>query len=129
MADGMIDGSVEPTACSGVAPRARITGVDTTAPPTPNMPESTPVASPAANVSSVRHGSDTVRRVSPASTARAIATRPPRAGSYPGGRERPRAGRARGWHIVSGTRSTRSGGPMEERLLRGVYVPLVTPFG
>src|SRR5439155_4066410 len=59
----MIDGSVDPTACSGVAPRARIAGVDTTAPPTPNVPESTPVASPAANVSSVRHGSDTVRRV------------------------------------------------------------------
>src|SRR5436190_4452810 len=126
----MIDGSVDPTACSGVAPRARIAGVDTTAPPTPNIPESNPVASPAANVSSVRHGSDTGRRVSPprhrgrlrldcrereATLARTARCRP-----------RTASGTHSEWHTVSGTRS---GGPMEERLLRGVYVPLVTPFG
>src|SRR2546421_10929409 len=54
----MTDGSVDPTPASGVAPRARIAGVDTTAPPTPNMPDSTPVPTPASSVRIVRHGSD-----------------------------------------------------------------------
>ena len=39
MDDGRIDGSVEPTAWSGVAPSARTAGVETTAPPIPNMPD------------------------------------------------------------------------------------------
>jgi hypothetical protein len=56
-----MDGRVDPTASSGVAPKARIAGVDTTAPPTPNMPESTPVANPATRVRIVLQGSDTVR--------------------------------------------------------------------
>ena len=34
----MIDGNVLPIASTGVAPSARIAGVETTAPPTPNMP-------------------------------------------------------------------------------------------
>ena len=66
-ADGITDGMVDPTASSGVAPRARIAGVDTTAPPTPNIPDSTPVATPAASVRIVCHGSDTslLRRLFP----------------------------------------------------------------
>ena len=42
--DGMIDGKVDPTASSGVAPSARTAGVEITAPPTPNMPERMPVS-------------------------------------------------------------------------------------
>ena len=41
--DGRIDGSVEPIASSGVAPSTRIAGVVRTAPPMPNMPDSTPL--------------------------------------------------------------------------------------
>src|SRR5438477_3009263 len=41
-------GSVEPTASIGVAPRSRTPGVDSTAPPTPNMPDRIPDANPAA---------------------------------------------------------------------------------
>ncbi len=55
----MIDGSVEATAATGDAPSARMAGVDTTAPPTPNMPESTPVAKPAMAVSTMIQRSDT----------------------------------------------------------------------
>jgi hypothetical protein len=50
--EGRIDGSVEPTACNAVAPRARIAGVDTTAPPMPNIPDNTPVTTPTSNVRS-----------------------------------------------------------------------------
>ena len=46
MDDGRIDGSVEPTAWSGVAPSARTAGVEITAPPTPNMPDKMPVSTP-----------------------------------------------------------------------------------
>ena len=48
--DGRMDGRVEPIACNAVAPRARIAGVDTTAPPMPNIPDSTPVATPTSTV-------------------------------------------------------------------------------
>lgn len=53
-------GRVVPTAWSGVAPSTRIPGVEITAPPTPNMPESRPVASPRSSVrtmSTAGHGS------------------------------------------------------------------------
>ena len=70
IADGMIDGSVDPTASSGVAPRARIAGVETTAPPTPNIPDSTPVATPTTSVRIVCHGSDTACRRSGRTAAR-----------------------------------------------------------
>src|SRR5262249_30840057 len=48
-ADGTIDGRVDPTASSGVAPRARIAGVETTAPPTPNLAGGPAVGTPAAS--------------------------------------------------------------------------------
>src|SRR4051812_24355125 len=43
----MIEGSVLPTASRFVAPSARIAGVEITAPPTPNVPDRTPVKKPA----------------------------------------------------------------------------------
>ena len=46
-------GTVEPTASMGVAPRARMAGVVTTAPPMPNMPESTPDANPSTTVAAL----------------------------------------------------------------------------
>ena len=48
--DGRIEGSVEPTASSGVAPSARTAGVEITAPPTPNMPDKIPVTTPTSSV-------------------------------------------------------------------------------
>ncbi len=99
-ADGMIDGNVEPTPSSGEAPSARIAGVETTAPPTPNIPDSTPVAMPASIVSSVLHGSDMQ-------------------GDDSGGPHSQRARRDEGASLRA---------MVVERLLHGVYVPLVTPF-
>src|SRR5436190_15217861 len=49
----MIDGSVEPIASSGVAPSTRIAGVVSTAPPMPNMPDSTPLSAPTATVRAI----------------------------------------------------------------------------
>src|SRR5216684_2858239 len=81
----MIDGIVEPTAASGDAPRTRIAGVDTTAPPMPNMPDRTPVPTPTTALSTIRQRSD----IGAEATLRFVA------------------------NDVS---------------LRGVYVPLITPF-
>ena len=53
-APGMIDGSVEPMARMAGAPRARIPGVEITAPPTPNRPDMMPVRTPRATVSTSR---------------------------------------------------------------------------
>ena len=60
--DGSTEGRVEPTACSAVAPRSRMAGVETTAPPIPNMAESTPVAKPAMIVRTNCTAEDTGRR-------------------------------------------------------------------
>ena len=88
--DGMIEGSVLPTAWSGVAPSTRIAGVEMTAPPTPKTPESIPVKNPAIRTRTKITGSD-------------IEATLPTSGRYPG--------------------------PMSDGLqLRGVYVPLITPF-
>src|SRR5664279_1083906 len=87
----MIDGKVLPIDSIGLAPRARIAGVETTAPPTPNIPESMPVKNPAMSTRMVWRGSDT----NPDPTHG-----PP---GYPV--------------------------PMASDLqLRGLYVPLITPF-
>jgi len=95
--DGMIDGSVDPTASIGDAPSERIPGVEITAPPTPNIPESAPVANPRSRVSRVSHGSGT--------------------GAEATGRP----------ESHSGTAPTLSHMPAGLEL-RGVYVPLITPF-
>ena len=55
-APGMIDGSVVPTATAADAPSTRMAGVEITAPPTPNAPDMTPVATPARTVSASRSG-------------------------------------------------------------------------
>src|SRR5262245_18438775 len=52
MAPGRIAGIVDPTARSGGVPRARIPGVVIAAPPTPNMPDRPPAASPRARIPS-----------------------------------------------------------------------------
>ena len=67
IADGMIDGSVEPTDSMGEAPSARTDGFEMTAPPIPNMPESTPVPTPAITVSAICTASDTAGEASLAS--------------------------------------------------------------
>ena len=59
MADGMIEGSVDPIVVIGPAPSARNDGFEITAPPIPNMPESTPVTNPAATVRTMRTESGT----------------------------------------------------------------------
>src|SRR5688500_10372870 len=51
-----MDGSVVPTATAAVAPRARMAGVEITAPPTPKAAERMPVITPAATVSTSRSG-------------------------------------------------------------------------
>ncbi len=58
-----MEGIVEPTAASGDAPRTRIAGVDTTAPPMPNMPDRTPVPTPTTALSTIRQRSDIARRL------------------------------------------------------------------
>ena len=87
----MIDGSVLPIAWTGVAPSARIAGVETTAPPTPNIPESTPVKNPAIRTRMVCRGSDKNHDTTqgPADTLSDMAN---------------------------------------DLQLRGVYIPLITPF-
>ena len=55
MAPGKIDGSVVPTASAAEQPKARIAGVEITAPPTPKVPDITPVAMPANAVSASRN--------------------------------------------------------------------------
>jgi 4-hydroxy-tetrahydrodipicolinate synthase len=87
----MIDGKVLPIASIGVAPSARIAGVETTAPPTPNIPESTPVKNPAIRTRMVWRGSDknTDTTQGPPDTLSSMAS---------------------------------------DLQLRGVYIPLVTPF-
>ena len=54
MALGRIDGSVVPMAMVADAPRARMAGVEITAPPTPKAADSTPVKTPATSVSASR---------------------------------------------------------------------------
>src|SRR3954451_17782843 len=49
--DGRIDGKVVPTAWIAETPRRRIAGVETTAPPMPNMPDNMPVTTPIPMVS------------------------------------------------------------------------------
>src|SRR6266849_8751826 len=61
--DGKIDGRVEPIAWSAVAPRARMAGVDMTAPPMPNMPDSTPVTTPTSTVIAISSHSGTSGKV------------------------------------------------------------------
>jgi hypothetical protein len=58
---GMMEGRVEATASSGVAPMARIAGVDRVAPPTPNEEDRTPVRKPITVVRATRQGSGTRR--------------------------------------------------------------------
>src|SRR5438067_11090747 len=53
MDDGRIDGRVEPIASSAVAPSTRIAGVVSTAPPIPNIPDSTPLTAPTATVRAI----------------------------------------------------------------------------
>src|SRR6516165_7512280 len=81
----MIEGSVDATAAIGVAPSARMPGVDATAPPIPNMPDRTPVPNPSSPVSTIRHRSDTRAEAS--------------------------------LRLVAASAT-----------LRGVYIPIVTPF-
>lgn len=84
-ADGMIDGTVEPIAAIGVAPSNRMAGVETTAPPIPNIPDKTPVPTPNRPVNTIRHVSDIVAEATLA--------------------------------------------PVRiDAALRGVYIPLITPF-
>ena len=54
MAPGKIEGSVVPTASAAEQPNARIAGVEMTAPPTPKVPDITPVAMPASVVKTSR---------------------------------------------------------------------------
>jgi hypothetical protein len=54
MAPGKIEGSVVPTASAAEHPKARIAGVEITAPPTPKVPDMTPVATPASAVRASR---------------------------------------------------------------------------
>jgi hypothetical protein len=54
MAPGKIEGSVVPTASAAEQPNARIAGVEMTAPPTPKVPDITPVATPASAVRTSR---------------------------------------------------------------------------
>src|SRR5712691_4386020 len=51
---GRMEGSVVPTATNADAPRRRIPGVESTAPPTPKAPDSTPVINPTPSVSASR---------------------------------------------------------------------------
>ena len=82
-------------ASSGVAPSARIAGVETTAPPTPNIPDSTPVSD-----------ADEQRRTIELQARRA------RNAEHP-----TRRGRARyAFRMTS------------DLDLRGVWIPLITPF-
>ncbi len=53
---GKIEGRVVPTARSAGTPSARMAGVDTTAPPTPNEADSTPVPTPTMTVSTSLSG-------------------------------------------------------------------------
>lgn len=48
-------GTVEPTASSGVAPSARMPGVVSTAPPTPNMPDRMPERNPTTSTAAAAH--------------------------------------------------------------------------
>ena len=80
-----------PIASIGVAPSALIAGVETTAPPTPNIPEITPVENPAIRTRMVWKGSDK----NPDTTQGPPGTLVPMA---------------------------------NDLQLRGVYIPLITPF-
>ena len=54
IAPGRIDGNVVPTAIAAEHPSARMAGVEITAPPTPKLPDMTPVATPASAVNASR---------------------------------------------------------------------------
>ena len=73
----MIDGSVVPTATAPTRPAPGSPGVEITAPPTPNRPDSTPVATPVDAGEHVAQRPGSIGPVADRTTAAALDRRDP----------------------------------------------------